>query len=96
MIAVDAKKLLDIYGKCSFMSAINTGNARRRPATRGEATFVPHATWLESGWLTETMALGIPTRPRSHPPVELTVCGSIPDIAKHNNNDYIWLDWNSS
>lgn len=59
------------------MTPINTGNARRKPAPRSAATFVPYPTWLDSGWATETAALGTKPRPRSHPPAELTVAAAI-------------------
>jgi hypothetical protein len=82
VLIVDAAALVAGYGDRVHLTPINTGNARRRPARRGAATFVPHATWVASGWASEAAALGVTERPRSHAPAELTVLGSIPDIMK--------------
>lgn len=81
VLIVDAAKLVAAHAARIALTPINTGNARRRPARRGAASFVPHARWLESGWASEAAALGTPSRPRSHPPAELTVMGSVPDVA---------------
>jgi len=80
VLTVDALRLAETYADRVALTPFNTGNARRRPATRGGATFVPFRTWLDSGWATEAALLGIRERSRSHPPVEFTVSGSIPDI----------------
>jgi hypothetical protein len=80
VLTVDASKLVAAYAEKIAVTPINTGNARRRPARRGAATFVPYAAWLTSAWASEAASLGTPIRPSSHPPVELTVTGSIPDI----------------
>jgi hypothetical protein len=64
------------------VTPINTGNARRKPARRGTATFVPYAAWVESGWESEALALGVPMRKRSYQPVEITVAGSVPDVMR--------------
>ena len=80
VLTVDARKLVSAYVEKIALTPINTGNARRRPARRGMATFVPYATWVRSGWTSEATSLGTPVRPSSHPPVELTVAGSIPDL----------------
>jgi hypothetical protein len=80
VLTVDASKLVAVYAEKIAVTPINTGNARRRPARRGAATFVPYAAWATSAWASEAASLGTPVRPSSHPPVELTVAGSIPDI----------------
>jgi hypothetical protein len=80
VLTVDASKLVAAYAEKIAVTPINTGNARRRPARRGAATFVPYAAWVTSAWVSEAASLGAPVRPSSHPPVELTVAGSIPDI----------------
>jgi hypothetical protein len=80
VLTVDASNLVAAYAEQIAVTPINTGNARRRPARRGAATFVPYAAWVESAWASEAASLGTPVRPSSHPPVELTVAGSIPDI----------------
>jgi len=80
VLTVDAGRLLAAYGERIALTPINTGNARRRPARRGKATFVPYATWAISAWASEAASLGTAVRSPSHPPVELTLSGSIPDI----------------
>ncbi|GCE27678.1 hypothetical protein KDA_31620 [Dictyobacter alpinus] len=80
VLTVDASKLVAAYAEKIAITPINTGNARRRPARRGAATFVPYTTWVTSAWTSEAASLGTPVRPSSHHPVELTVVGSIPDI----------------
>lgn len=80
VLVVDALRLAEAYADRVALTPFNTGNARRRPATRGGATFVPYRTWLDSGWATEAALLGVRERSRSHAPVEFTVSGSIPDI----------------
>jgi hypothetical protein len=80
VLTVDARRLVAAYAEKIAVTPINTGNARRRPARRGAATFVPYTTWAASAWSSEAASLGTPLRPASHPPVELTVVGSIPDI----------------
>ena len=80
VLTVDARKLVAAYAEKIAVTPINTGNARRRPARRGVATFVPYAAWVTSAWASEATSIGTSVRPSSHPPVELTVAGSIPDI----------------
>jgi hypothetical protein len=79
VLTMDASKLVAAYAEKIAVTPINTGNAHRRPARRGAATFVPYAAWVTSAWAREAASLGTPVRPSSHPPVELTVAGSIPD-----------------
>lgn len=80
VLTVDADRLIAAYAEKIALTPINTGNARRRPARRGAATFVPYAAWATSAWTSEANHLGTPLRPASHPPVECTIAGSIPDI----------------
>jgi hypothetical protein len=80
VLTVDASKFVAAYAEKVAVTPINTGNARRRPARRGAATFVPYAAWVTSAWASEAAGLGITLRPPWHPPVELTVAGSIPNI----------------
>jgi hypothetical protein len=88
VLAVDTAGLVAAYHGQIAVAAINTGNARRRPARRGISTFVPFNSWLESGWASEAAALGITERKRSHCPVELTVVDSVPDIMQFVVNVY--------
>jgi hypothetical protein len=62
ILTFDAVALFDHFGTHAFLSPINSGNARRKPARRGRDTLVPYTTWLHEGW---------PTRQRSHPPAEI-------------------------
>jgi hypothetical protein len=80
VLTVDARRLVAAYAERITVTPINSGNARRRPARRGTATFVPYAAWVASAWASEAASLGTLARPSSHPPVELTVAGAIPDI----------------
>lgn len=82
VLTVDTAALVASYGRQLEVTPINTGNARRRPARRGAATFVPYADWIKSGWGSEAAALGTPERRRSVPPAELTVVGSVPDVMR--------------
>ncbi len=80
VIAVDTVNLVAVHHERIALTPINTGNARRKPARRGAATFVPLAQWGKSGWASEAEALNTPVRKRSHKPVELTVLDAVPDI----------------
>lgn len=80
VLVVNTEQLLRRHAKRIALSPINSGNARRKPAVRGKATFVPYTEWLKSGWSSEVMGLGTSERAGSHRPVELTVEGSIQDI----------------
>jgi hypothetical protein len=80
VLVIDANALVAAYAERVALSPINSGNARRRPARRGTATFVPYMVWVESGWTSEAQSLGTRERQRSQPPAELTVVGPIPDI----------------
>jgi hypothetical protein len=72
--------LLNRYAAKAALTPINTGNARRKPALRGAATFVPYSEWTDTAWLSEAQALGTRPRPPRHPPVELTIADSVPDM----------------
>lgn len=82
VITVDTAALLTAHQEHVALTPINTGNARRKPARRGVATFVPFAKWDSSGWSSEAEALGTADRKRSHKPVELTVLDAVPDIMR--------------
>jgi hypothetical protein len=82
VLTLDAAALVAAYGEHISVTPINTGNAMRQPAPRGAATFVRYAQWLETGWTSEAAALGTRARPARHPPVELTVLGSVPDAMR--------------
>jgi hypothetical protein len=82
VLTMDASGLLAAYVDMAAVTPINSGNARRRPARRGAATFVPYASWVASAWDSEADSLAIPARPKSHAPVELTIVGSIPDVMR--------------
>jgi hypothetical protein len=80
LFTFDGVALLDRFGAEAFMSPINSGNARRKPAPRGRDTLVPYANWLRTGW---------PTGQRTRPPAEVLFSCPIPveapyliDIAK--------------
>src|SRR6185369_11493339 len=83
VLTIDAEALAETYAARIALTPINTGNARRQPATRGAATFVSYTLWVASAWDSEAASLGPPLRPRSHPPAELTVTGSIPDMMRY-------------
>jgi hypothetical protein len=82
VLTVDTAALVAVHADRIALTPINTGNARRRPARRGAATFVPYVSWLDSGWASEAAGLGTSPRPCSHAPAELTVAGSVPDAAR--------------
>jgi len=82
VIAVDTAALVSTHRARIALTPINTGNARRKPARRCAATFVPFAEWVESGWASEAEALDRPARKRAHRPVELTVLDAVPDIMR--------------
>jgi hypothetical protein len=79
VMTIDAERLLGAHGAQAALSAINTGNARRKPALRGRQSFVPYAAWLDGRWASEAAALGTQPRAPGHPPAELTVEDSVPD-----------------
>ena len=82
VLTLDTKRLLARHADRVALTPFNTGNARRKPAIRGRATFVPYPVWFASAWRSEAEGLGIRERPPSHSPVELTVEGSVRDAAE--------------
>jgi hypothetical protein len=79
VIAVDLRKLLARHGSRAFVTPFNVGNARRSPAARGHRSFVPLRAWLATRWDSEARPAER-ARPRSHPPAEIAVEGSVPDL----------------
>ena len=69
LLTFDGAALLDRFGAEAFMSPINSGNARRKPAPRGQDTLVPYGNWLRAGW---------PTGQRTRPPAEVLFRCPIP------------------
>lgn len=80
VLSIDAEALLARHAARASVAPFNTGNARRKPAVRGLATFVPWMAWQASGWRLECDGLGTSLRPRSHKPAELTIDRAVPDI----------------
>lgn len=80
VLKIATDRLLNRYAAKAALTPINTGNARRKPALRGAATFVPYSEWTDTAWLSEAQALGTRPRPPRHPPVELTIADSVPDM----------------
>jgi hypothetical protein len=79
VMTIDVERLLAAHGARAHLSPFNTGNARRRPAIRGRASFVPYTAWRESRWDSEAAALATRPRAASHRPVELTVEDAVPE-----------------
>ena len=73
LLAFDAPQLLEQLGDTIYLSPINSGNARRRPAPRSTDTFVPYREWIKSGW----RAINGESRRRSGPPAEILVEGNL-------------------
>ena len=73
LLAFDAAQLLEQLGDRIYLSPINSGNARRRPAPRSTHIFVPYREWLKSGW----RVMEGESRPRSCPPAEILVEGNL-------------------
>lgn len=82
ILTLDTQRLVARHAQGITLTPFNTGNARRKPAIRGQATFVPFHIWLESAWRSEAESLGVSERPSSHPPVELTVEGGVRDVTE--------------
>ena len=79
IIVIDMPALLARHGARAYVTPFNVGNARRRAAARGRRTFVPIEAWRATRWLAETPA-GHVMRSRSHPPAELAIDDSVPDV----------------
>jgi hypothetical protein len=69
LLTFDAGVVFKQYGAEAFLSPINSGNARRKPAPRGLDTLVPYQVWLQDGW---------PTGQRTRPPAEVLFRCQIP------------------
>jgi hypothetical protein len=69
LLTFDGAALLDRFGVEAFMSPINSGNARRKPAPRGQDTLVPYGSWLRAGG---------PAGQRTRPPAEVLFRCPIP------------------
>lgn len=69
VLIFDGPALLDRFGSEAFVSPINSGNARRKPARRGRKTLLPYHSWLEHGW---------PTGQRGRAPAEVLFRCRIP------------------
>ena len=79
VVAVDLRRMLARHGEAAFVTPFNVGNARRRPASRGRRTFVRLEAWLATRWESEA-AQGRTARARTHPPAEVAIEGSVPDL----------------
>lgn len=82
VLVIDAAAMTAAHADRVALTPFNTGNARRKPAPRGAATFVPLSAWLRSGWESEAEGLDVKQRKNSHQPVELTVRDAVPDIMR--------------
>lgn len=82
LLVIDTAKLLAAHAERVFLTPINVGSARRRPARRGEVSFVPYASWLANGWASESVGLDTTARSRRHPPAEVAVRGGVGPIEK--------------
>lgn len=80
VLKVATDRLLDRYAAQAALTPINTGNARRKPALRSAATFVPYSVWMNTAWLSEAQELGMRPRPQRQIPVELAITDSVPDV----------------
>jgi hypothetical protein len=80
VLTVSTERLLARHAERAAVSPINSGNARRAPAKRSAASFVPYLQWRREGWAAEAAALGTAPRSRRHVPVELAVLQAVPDI----------------
>ena len=79
VVTIDLRRMLARHGEAAFVTPFNVGNARRQPASRGHRTFVRLDVWLETRWESEALA-GRPARARAHPPAEIAIEGSVPDL----------------
>lgn len=50
LFVFDAPRIVADLEERLYVSAINTGNARRQPAPRSPETLVPYSIWKEFGW----------------------------------------------
>ena len=83
VLEIDTARLVARHAERIALSPINTGNARRRPATRGRCTFVPYRVWVESGWSSERDGVGALGSRQQQAPVELTVADGLSNIMRY-------------
>ena len=69
VLTFDGSALLERFGEEAFVSPINSGNARRKPARRGQSTLVRYGEWQRTGW---------PIGQRARPPAECLFRCTIP------------------
>jgi hypothetical protein len=74
MLTFDATALLARFGEHAFVSPINSGNARRKPARRGRGTLLAYHSWDRAGW---------PTGQRTRPPAEFLFSCAVPVAAPY-------------
>jgi hypothetical protein len=74
VLTFDGAALLEELGWAAFMSPINSGNARRKPARRGRGTFIPYEKWSREGW---------PTGQRTRLPAEVVFKCGVPTQAPY-------------
>jgi hypothetical protein len=80
LITINASALIEQYGSQACVTPFNVGNARRKPSVRSLKTFVPFEVWISTRWESERPGHET-SRPASHPPAELVVGCSIPDLS---------------
>jgi hypothetical protein len=69
VLTFDGAALLEQLGSDAFVSPINSGNARRRPARRDRETILPYSSWSRDGW---------PSGQRTRPPAEVLFRCAVP------------------
>ena len=74
VLTFDAEALLTSFAAHAFVSPINSGNARRKPARRGLDTILAYGVWLEGGW---------PTGQRNRPTAEFLFNCTVPTAAPY-------------
>jgi hypothetical protein len=74
VLTFDGAAVLDRFADQAFVSPINSGNARRKPAVRGRETLLAWRTWQAQGW---------PSGLRSRPPAEVLIGERIPARAPY-------------
>jgi uncharacterized protein DUF7002 len=74
VFAFEAAALLDRFKMEAFVSAFDSGKARRKAVRRDRDTLVLYQTWLKEGW---------PTGRRTRPPAEFLVRCHLPAEAPH-------------
>ncbi len=74
LLVFDAARLIAEKRGELFLSPINSGNAKRRPAPRSFDTFVPYSQWQEQGW----PAVNGQIRSKATIPAEVAIKGSLP------------------